>query len=315
MRQITLLFSLCFFYSIIHSQGIPLQRLPGEIFRNVKKETDTSTWKWKRGGLFNANLSQGSLSNWAAGGDDFSMSIGAYVNYFLLYRKSNHTWDNNVDFNFGLIQSSSIGSRKNDDRIDVLSKYGFKVDSINKWYLSGLFNFRSQFFDGNNYSGESRNFSSTFLSPAYILLSIGMDYKPSQKFSMFLSPFTSRWVIIANNYLSQQGLYGVPAGKHSVNELGAFASLNYKTNVGKNVTYKGKLDMFSNYKYKPGNVDFYFTNFFSFKINRTLSATYNLDMIYDDDVKIFGPDKNASRLQLKSMIGIGFLMQFSTKKV
>ncbi|MBC7587100.1 MAG: DUF3078 domain-containing protein, partial [Chitinophagaceae bacterium] len=127
MKQITLLFSLCFFYSIIHSQGIPLQRLPGEIFRNVKKETDTSTWKWKRGGLFNANLSQGSLSNWAAGGDDFSMSIGAYVNYFLLYRKGKHTWDNNVDFNFGLIQSSSIGSRKNDDRIDVLSKYGFKV--------------------------------------------------------------------------------------------------------------------------------------------------------------------------------------------
>ena len=314
MKKITALFCLCFAYSIADAQD-PLRILPNEIFRNVKKEIDTSTWHWKRGGLVNANLAQGSLSNWAAGGDDFSMAIGTYVNYYLLHRNGRYTWDNNVDFNFGFIQASSVGSRKNDDRIDVLSKYGFSVDSMSKWYLSGLFNFRSQFFDGNNYNGEERTLSSSFLSPAYILLSAGMDYKPSPKFSMFLSPFTSRWVVVTKDYLSKQGAYGVPAGKHSINELGAFASLNYKTNIIKNVTYKGKLDMFSNYKYKPGNIDFYFTNYFAFKINKTLSATYALDMIYDDDVKIFGPNKDGARLQLRSMIGIGFLMQLSPKKV
>lgn len=315
MKKIILFACITFMYTMVQSQdAIPLQRLPGEIFRSVKKETDTTTWKWKRGGLVNVNLSQGTLSNWAAGGDNFSMAIGAYVNYYLLNRGAHYTWDNNVDFNFGFIQASSIGGRKNDDRIDILSKYGYKVDTLNKWYMSALFNFRSQFFDGNNYSGEQRTFSSSFLSPAYTLLSVGMDYKPTPKFSMFLSPLTSRWVIITNNYLSKQGLYGVPAGKHSVNEVGAFASLNYKNNIAKNVTYKGKMDLFSNYRFKPGNIDVYFTNYLSFKINKSLSATYGLDMIYDDDVKIFGPDKNAARLQLKSMIGIGFLMQFSTKK-
>ncbi len=315
MKRIALLVCIGFVCSASFSQdAIPLQRLPGEIFRNVKKETDTSSWSWKRGGLINANIAQGSLSNWAAGGDNFSMAIGAYVNYYLLHREAHSTWDNSLDFNFGFIQATSTGGRKNDDRIDILSKYGYKVDTLNKWYMSALFNFRSQFFDGNNYNGDTRTLSSSFLSPAYVLLSLGMDYKPTPKFSMFLSPFTSRWVIITNSYLSKQGLYGVPAGKHSTNELGAFASLNYRTNIAKNVTYKGKMDLFSNYRYKPGNIDVYFTNYFAFKINKTLSATYALDMIYDDDVRIFGPDKDGARLQLRSMIGIGFLMQFSTRK-
>ena len=64
-----------------------------------------------------------------------------------------------MDFNFGFVQASSIGSRKNDDRIDLLSKFGYRIDSSNKWYASGLLNFRSQLFDGYNYSGGTSNFS------------------------------------------------------------------------------------------------------------------------------------------------------------
>jgi len=35
-------------------------------------------------------------------------------------------------------------------------------------------------------------------------------------------------------------------------------------------------------------------------------------MIYDDDVKIFGPYRNAPRLQLKSMVGVGILLKMGT---
>ena len=107
----------------------------------------------------------------------------------------------------------------------------------------------------------------------------------------------------------------MPAGKKIANELGMFATINYSKIIAKNITYRGRLDLFSSYKNKPGNVDVFFTNLFSFKINKWFSATYNLDMIYDDDVKIFGTEKNAPRLQVKSLIGIGFLMQLAPKKV
>lgn len=314
VKRLLLLFFL-FESKLLTAQEITVRRLPNEIFRNVKKEVDTTKWIWKRGGLVSANVAQGSLSNWAAGGDNFAMSINTYVNYYLLNRGKRYNWDNSVDFNFGFVQATSLGSRKNDDRLDLLSKYGYNIDTLNKWYLSALFNFRTQFFDGYNYSGGTANFSSSFLSPAYIITSIGMDYKPSPKFSMFLSPITSRWVIVTNKVLSNQGAYGVPVGGHIINELGAFASFNYRNDIAKNVTYRGRMDLFSNYRNNPQNIDLYLTNIFSFKINKYLSATYNLDLIYDDEIRIFGKDKNSPRLQVKSLLGIGFLMQLAAKKV
>lgn len=314
LMKLFFIFLSTFFCVAGFGQDIIVTKLPGEIFKSVKKDTDTSTWRWKRGGLYGANLAQGSLSNWAAGGDNFSMAVNAYLSYYLLHRAEKYTWDNSFDFNFGFVQATSLGSRKNDDRIDLLSKYGYRIDSSNKWYASALFNFRSQLFDGYNYSGGTSNFSSSLFSPAYATLSVGIDYKPSPKFSMFISPLTSRWVIVANNYLSDEGAYGVAPGNHIFNEIGAFATISYTQNIAKNVTYRGRMDLFSNYRVKPGNVDLFLTNFFSFKINKLLSATYNLDMIYDDDIKIFGPTKNAPRLQLKSLIGIGFLMQIIPKR-
>jgi hypothetical protein len=40
-----------------------------------------------------------------------------------------------------------------------------------------------------------------------------------------------------------------------------------------------------------------------------LSATWNVDLIYDDDVRLFGPANTSPALQLKSLIGIGLLVK------
>ncbi len=301
------------FGTTVCAQEMPVKVVPNEIFRNVKKDpADTASWSWKRGGIVNVNFSQGTLSNWAAGGDNFSMSINSYVNYRVFNKGPKHNWDNSLDFNFGLIQSSSLGSRKNDDRLDILSKYGIRIDSSNKFFVSGLFNLRTQFFDGYTYSGTNATFSSTFLSPAYVLLSLGVDYRPKDNVSFFLSPLTMRNTFVMNKYLNAKGVYGVPPGENHVTQIGAFGSITFAKQLFKNVLYKGKLDLFTDYGHNPENVDMYFTNFFNFKINRFLSATYSLDMIYDDDVKLFGKDQNSPALQLKSLIGIGFSMPFST---
>ena len=175
-------------FSISNAQDIVVNKLRSETSRTIKKEADTTHWNWKRGGLMSFNLAQGSLSNWAAGGDNFSMTVNGYFNYFFYYKKDRHSWDNNMDVNMGYVQSTSLGSRKNDDRFDFLSKYGYKVDTTGKWYLSTLFNFRSQFFDGYTYSNNIPDFSSSFLSPAYVILSVGFDYKPTDKLSMVFRP-------------------------------------------------------------------------------------------------------------------------------
>ncbi|MCW3087353.1 MAG: hypothetical protein JWQ78_739 [Sediminibacterium sp.] len=316
MKKIVVLITALFCGSLVTGQEIMVGRLRSETSRTIRKEADTSTWNWKRGGLMSFNLAQGSLSNWAAGGDNFSMTVNAYFNYFIFFKRGRHSWDNNLDVNLGYVQATSLGSRKNDDRLDYLSKYGYKMDTVGKWYLSTLFNFRSQFFDGYTFSNNIGELSSSFLSPAYIIVSAGLDYKPTERISIFISPLTSRSTIVTKRSLAERGVYGIPAGDYIINQVGAFATINYNNAVlAKNVTYKGRLDLFSNYANHPQNIDLFMTNLFSFKINKFFSATYSLDMIYDDDIRLFGAANKSPALQTKSLIGIGFLKPLNVKKI
>ena len=293
---------------LVQAQDETVKKLKSEAEKTIKKEEDTTGRIWRKGGIFNINLAQGSLSNWAAGGDDFSLSLNSILSLYAFYKKDRSSWDNTLDFNLGYLRTTSLGSRKNDDRFDILSKYGYAVSS--DWNLAGLFNFRTQLLKGYTYSNNVRTFSSTFLSPAYILLGLGMDYKPNPNFSLFLSPITSRWVIVKDDTLSSKGLYGVTPGRNSRSELGAFVSANYIKEFNPTVSYKGRLDLFSNYKHNPERIDVFMTNVLAVKLSRVLSATWNVDVIYDDDIRIFGDDKRSPAVQLKSLVGLGLLVKF-----
>jgi hypothetical protein len=308
---------LCFSIFCLHgaiAQDLVVAKLRSETSRNIKKDNDTSNWNWKQGGLYNLNVSQSSLSNWAAGGDNFNMSINSYFNYFAFYKKERQSWDNNIDVNLGFVQSTSQGGRKNDDRLDLLSKYGYKIDTVGKWYLSGLFNFRSQLFDGYSFSGNKATFTSSFFAPAYLIISAGLDYKPDNNFSLFFSPLTSRTTLVLNKKLADLGKYGVDTGRMVKRETGLFVTVNYSKVIAQNINYKGRADFFSNYYDKPENINFFMTNLFTFKINKNFSATYNLDLIYDDKIRIFGPFKKSPGLQMKSIIGIGYFKSLAVKK-
>ena len=94
-------------------------------------------------------------------------------------------------------------------------------------------------------------------------------------------------------------------GKHSSSQVGAFATVNYFRSFNKYVSYRGRIDVFSNYNNNPQNLDMYMTNTLSARFAKIVAFTWNLDMIYDDDVELFGKNKSSPALQLKSMIGIG----------
>lgn len=289
------------------AQDETIKNLQTEGSKTIKKDPNDTTQKiWKTGGTFSLSIAQGSLSNWAAGGDQFSLSANTFINGYAFYKKDKHSWDNNLDFYLGYVKTTSLGTRKVDDRIDILSKYGYALNS--KLNLSLLGNLRTQFFKGYTYpDANTKTYSSNFFAPAYILLSPGLDYKPVKNLSIFFSPATARWVVVKDTALST--LFGVEAGKKARFEFGAYASINYTANLGKVVTYKGRLDLFSNYRQNPGNVDLYMTNQFAAKLSKVLSATYSLALIYDDDVRQFGPNKNAPGLQLQSLFGVGLLVK------
>ena len=297
-------FSLLSTFLIANSQDAIVRKLQIESSRpNQNDIPDTILRIWKAGGSFGLTIGQGSQSNWAGGGDDFSFTVNSSLNLFLFHKKNKHSWDNSFSANFGYINTTSLGSGKNDDRFDFLSKYGI---SLNKHFnLTTLVNFRSQFLKGYTYPENVKTYASSFLSPAYLVVSQGMDYKPDQYFSFFLSPVTSRWVFVSDTSLSSKIDYGVTPGHHSINQNGAFATVGYKRSFNKYFAYNARLDLFSNYKKNPQNVDVFVTNTISARIAKVLAFSWNVDMIYDDDAKIFGKDDSSPALQFKSIFGVG----------
>lgn len=296
------------FVASVRSQDAIIKRLRIETERVIKKETDTSSKKWKSGGLYSINISQGSLNNWAAGGDNFSLSVNSFLNLFAFYKKGKNSWDNTFDFNLGYVNTTSTGGRKNDDRFDLLSKYGYALNP--KLNLAGLVNLRSQFFRGYIFTENIKSFSSTFMAPGYLLVSAGLDYKPVKNLSVYFSPVTARLVIVKDTALANKGLYGVQPGKKTSLELGGFATISYFREFNKHVAYKGRLDLFSNYRHNPQNIDVNMSNTLSAKLGKIFAITWSVDMIYDDDVRLFGPNKNSPALQLKSLVGIGLQLRF-----
>lgn len=315
MRKILLIITaLLFFSSSLSAQDPTLLDLKNQATRPIPKDPkDTSAKKWKLGGLFNLTINQGSLSNWSAGGDEFSFSLNTYLNVFAFYKKNKSSWDNNLDLAYGIVNTTSLGSRKANDRIDGLSKYGYAISK--KWNASVLFNLRTQFSDGFAYSktatgkDTSTIISKTF-APAYVLLSMGFDNKPKDNLSLFISPLTCRWVVVTDNMIKP--LFGVDSGKNARNELGAFVSANYTAKLGANFVYKTKLDLYSNYKKTPKNIDVFWTNSLTAKLTKFINFSLTVDMIYDDDTKNVKQAKGPAPQWLQLM-GIGFAYKFAKK--
>lgn len=290
--------------SCVLGQDKTLKALQDDSKKTIEDDT-LHTSGWRSGGLFTLNVAQASLSNWQGGGDKSSFSAVGFLNLFARLKEGRSIWSNTLDFGYGYINTTSLGSRKSDDRIDLLSKYGYDVG--NNWYATALFNFRTQFAAGYSYDkdlngAELRTLTSKFLAPAYVLLSAGFDYRPKPYFSLFLSPLTERWIIVNDDLLSAAGAYGVDPGSKSRNELGAFLSAELNKDVMTNVTYKSRLDAFSNYKNKPGNIDIFWTNILAMKVNRFLTTNVAVDLLYDDNA--------IGRLQIRQLLGIGFSAKF-----
>jgi len=300
--------------SFCYSQDPTVKDLKNEASKSIAKDPkDTAQKKWKLGGLVNLNINEGSLSNWSAGGDKFSFSLNAYLNVFAFYKKNKNSWDNNLDLAYGIVNTTSLGSRKASDRIDLLTKYGYALSP--KWNAAALFNVRTQFAKGYAYSKtaaglDTSTVTSRSFAPAYVLLSLGFDYKPNNDLSVFISPLTERWVIVSDRLIAP--LFGLDSGKRSKNELGAFVSVNYSKKLGSSFTYKTKLDLFSNYKQKPQNIDVFWSNVITAKITKYINFSFNLDMIYDDNTRNVNPAKGPAPQWLQLM-GIGFAYSFPKK--
>lgn len=272
------------------------------------QEADTIQSNWKKGGDFTLTFSQVSFSNWAAGGKN-SVSGVSLLNYSANYAKDRLNWDNTFQLGYGLLKEGSQDLIKSEDKMDFSSKLGYKISDESKWLYSGLFNFRSQFADGYKYP-DTENVISTLFSPAYITFAVGADYKPSDMFSLFLSPLGTKFTIVTDEDLSS--IYGLESGKKFRAEMGASLKSELKFPVVKNVDVQTVLGLFSNYLNNPQNIDVNWDFRVNMKINEYLSANFLTNMIYDHDILIPIDDQGnkGRRVQWKQLFGAGLSFKF-----
>jgi hypothetical protein len=256
---------------------------------------------WKTGGGIVLNISQIALSNWAAGGENL-IAGNSMMNLYANYKKEKTSWDNTIDFAFGRLKKESTKAIKNDDRFEFTTKYGRKRSD--KWYYSGMLNIKTQFFPGYKFPEKDSIKISDFLSPAYILLSAGMDYKPSDKFTFLMSPVTGKVTIVNSPILSSQKAYGVEQGKNTRSELGGFFKIILKGSLFKNLNYQTKVDAFLNYMNNPENIDWDCEFLLGMSLNKYISANLKTNLLYDDDVVTL--PNTGPKLQLKEFLGVGF---------
>ena len=278
-----------------------LMLLPAALYSSEKAD---SLKFWKFGGIATFNFSQVSLTNWAAGGRSSTSGV-ALFNVFGNYKKDNLTWENSLDMGYGLLKEQDNQVIKSNDKFDFNSKFGLK--KTEKLYYSTLFNFKTQFAPGYKYPNTTDAISG-FMAPAYITLSLGIDYKPAPALSIFISPLTGKMTIVSNDTLSAHGAYGVEPGKKVRLEMGSFAKIEFKHDIMKNVSLATKLDLFCNYFHNPANVDVNWDVLINMKINDYLSANLITNLIYDDDTKFSATQ--GPRVQFKEMFGLGLSLKF-----
>ena len=277
---------------------------------------ETADTLWKFNGVTSVNLSQMALSNWAAGGEN-SLAGNAIVNLNANYksRDGNASWTNELYLGYGMIRQGNDPARKSDDKIDLASKFGYKASK--QWSYTGLLSFKTQFTEGYANPGDlaTRTKISNFLAPGYLNLSFGMDYKPSDQFTMFLAPVTGKMTLVMDDDLA--GSFGVADDKNVRSEFGGYVKIAFASPIMKNIKLNTKVDLFSNYLENPQYVDVNFDLLLSMKVNEYISASFITQFIYDYDIRFDVLDnageptgETESRIQMKQLFGVGLTYSF-----
>ncbi|HVG12131.1 MAG TPA: DUF3078 domain-containing protein [Flavisolibacter sp.] len=280
--------------------------------------------KWKHGGTFAIMGGQTGSRNWTAAPEKFSLTGLASLNLFSNKTWGRNNWDNSLDLAYALSNTASSGIRKLDDKIDLYTRYGYSF--AGKLGAGLIGNVRTQFSNGFDYSEATPKRVSGFFAPAIITLGAAFHYKPITDWTISVGPAV-RWMLVTNGPYSlvhQGGLkpdgttertlasiYGVDPQERSRTDIGALLSTTFNRKVAKNVLYKTRLDVLSDFKrHQDLNANVYWTNTLNMSVNKWLKVTYNFDLIYDDQIRYFGDNKNDDAVQMKSILGVGLAVGF-----
>lgn len=310
----------------ISNQLDPLKRTKA-LQEKPKRFNMPSFWKKKNRVAF--NLNEVAFVNWNAGGDN-SVAVLTAARFERNYAFRYISWENALDFRFGLNMREGQGIRKTDDALRFTSTFGYRTDTISKWYTSGKLNFNTQLANGYKYPNTETPIS-RLMAPGYLFLGVGTSYIDAEKkINLYISPLTQKATFVLDQRLANQGAFGVEkaildangnvltAGKNTLMELGFLVTHSWEKEVYENVNMISRLNLYTDYLNSFGNIDIDWELNFNLKVNQYISAQIGTHLIYDDDIK-FDVEKAAdgsilspgvTKTQFKQLLGVGVVYEF-----
>lgn len=318
MRWLPVVGALLLLGSLCYSQNIE------DVFRNLEKKgkADDASEQWTVDGLYNLAVAQTTLTNWAAGGNN-NLNISGVLRQRAVKAFNGWKWFNLLEANLGYNFQENV-TVKTDDRLEFTTRLD-KAIGASKWNASIFGNFRTQFDDGFRNPTDTVRIS-TFMAPAYLSYGIGLTNTGIKDLSIYVSPVQVKQTFVLDDSLFERDQFfkkEIPNVSRfskggARTEMGAFLELIYKKRLQNNVDIFSKLNLFSNYLDRPQNIDVNWDNIILFKVYKYLSVSFQLQMIYDDDVLVkdtSGDGKaNAPALQIRQILGVGFSYTFTNKK-
>ena len=257
---------------------------------------------WKKSASASLHFTQHGISdNWYQGGEStnaFLADLKLTANYD---NKQGIEFDNSLEMKLGFITAPSDTVHKwktNADMLRLNSKLG--VRAIKNLYYTLDAQFKTQFF--SNYKTNTNDLISSFLSPAQLDLSLGMDYKlnkPKYNLSLMGAPFSYTFVYISNDDIINPSSFNVEPGHTSANLFGSKVTGNLTWKITKDISWISKLEYFTTYD----KVIASWENTFNFQLNRYLLTQFFLHSRYDDGVTL--TEENDTDFQFKEMLTFG----------
>lgn len=256
---------------------------------------------WKFGGYIGLLANQTALVNWAAGGENSIAGTfigGAYANF----ARGKHSFENSLDISVGYIKQGSAPFQKNEDLLSLNSKYGYDLGK--DLFLTTMLDFNTLMFVTEDYNDDSPGFAnlSMFAAPAFLKLGVGVDYKPNEMFSLYVSPATGKFTFVQEAKDIDETRYGLDAGDVVRAEFGASLRAKFEREIVKNVNFNTTLQLFNNFTdpNKPNrkNIDVNWRTQVTFEINDWLATSLFVHLIYDNDIKTPVFDENGNPVPL-----------------
>jgi Protein of unknown function (DUF3078) len=264
---------------------------------------DTSYWKRTAG--LGLNLDQGVIINPRVGSGLNRLGAGGLLTWTGNYAQNRAAWDNTFGLTLaaqrlgsGIIAQGATGAgeqipfTKNNDEIRFNTKYGYALKPGGKLYVAANVLFLTQLlptYTGNFLTslGEDNPLISKFLSPAFLTAGIGLDWKPTENFSLFYSPAAYKGNFALDKKIAETRTF-TPNGHQAFNQIGSMLSAKYtqKYLADDRLMVSHQLNLFSNYLENPENIDVDFQNMFQFQVFKGLSLQMLVNLAYDHDIQV-----------------------------